>query len=900
MKYLHKSIARYPCLVLFSSILFSVLLAVIIAATGTLKLVDGTNRDFLVEGETDVIRFDAYTLAKEDASDSSSVDEQSLQDDKWTVIVIYELTDGLTIDSLSSIRQVESAIESIPEWEFVCYKGFSAESKTCAESGQATLSATTAMSGVSNQVGIDTVLSNTGSALSVFFDKDWLSGSETIRYARSIYRVGLPISSSATDVDFSNANDDTEAQEVVVAAWTDALAKYILAEPIEGMDIYFSGTQISSRQVNVLGSKDIQYALGSIIIVFLMIWYHTGSFFLASMGQLEILLSFPIAFFIYRLIFGIKYFQMIHLLTIFIVLGIGADDFFVYIDAWRQAVILSPKTRDDIEERVMYTHSRATGAMFVTTFTTVCAFAASGMSTLLPIASFGIFAALLIASNYVLVCTMFASAVVIYETRFADFSFCQLISKRKLSLDESNSNHDSERSNVLPTDDKEPNFGPTETFLRDTYAPFVNSFKWFIISGFFIWFVVSTYLATQIPALSDKEDWFPDNHAIVVGQNLAKSEFTAAEGTGLMLITLAYGLDGVNRDGSSFFDPSNYGFVEYDSHFDLTSPSSQEYLVSVCDSINATESVYRNREGVAVTCFIWDFREYVQEHGGTFPVGAANFSRTMKSFLTEETIGIEHSLESRVILGNNDEVVVGVITFQLDYDIITPYAIANPVYNSWEDVVTTFNEAAPEGVDNGFQLSFSWAWIRTERAFVRNALQGMLLALLMSGLVLLLSTRNYLVAAIATLCILGTLSSVMSVMYFSGAELGTAESVAVVMLIGFSVDYIVHLGNHFVESEKSTRYERMAHALRDMGISVIFGGLTTLGSAFFLWFATMLFFTKFAYIMTSTVIASWFWSLGFLSAALMAFGPEKGQYDFNFPSFSLLRRKDKSQHLPTL
>mmetsp|Transcript_2984 Transcript_2984/g.2749 ORF Transcript_2984/g.2749 Transcript_2984/m.2749 type:complete len:87 (-) Transcript_2984:247-507(-) len=81
-----------------------------------------------------------------------------------------------------------------------------------------------------------------------------------------------------------------------------------------------------------------------------------------------------------------------------------------------------------------------------------------------------------------------------------------------------------------------------------------------------------------------------------------------------------------------------------------------------------------------------------------------------------------------------------------------------------------------------------------------------------------------------------------------GWSLGSLESIAIVMLIGFSVDYAVHLANHYVESVFEDRYRRMQDALSGIGISIISGAITTIGSGVFLFLATVVFFTKFAFL----------------------------------------------------
>ena len=59
---------------------------------------------------------------------------------------------------------------------------------------------------------------------------------------------------------------------------------------------------------------------------------------MSGMTMLMIVLSFPITYTIYGGIFQIPFNDTLIQLTIFIVLGIAADDVFVFCDAWRQSL----------------------------------------------------------------------------------------------------------------------------------------------------------------------------------------------------------------------------------------------------------------------------------------------------------------------------------------------------------------------------------------------------------------------------------------------------------------------------------------------------------------------------------------------------------------------------------
>ena len=162
----------------------------------------------------------------------------------------------------------------------------------------------------------------------------------------------------------------------------------------------------------------------------------------------------------------------------------------------------------------------------------------------------------------------------------------------------------------------------------------------------------------------------------------------------------------------------------------------------------------------------------------------------------------------------------------------------------------------------------------TEGALVRSALLGLGIATSFAFGILLISTRNLHISVFSALSIGGILACVLAAMEMNGMELGIAETICIVILIGFSVDYVVHLGNHYVECKKPTRKERMDEALKHIGVSILSGAITTLGSVFFLFFATMSIFTKFGLVFTVTISYSLIFSLFFFTALCYTFGPE--------------------------
>ena len=119
----------------------------------------------------------------------------------------------------------------------------------------------------------------------------------------------------------------------------------------------------------------------------------------------------------------------------------------------------------------------------------------------------------------------------------------------------------------------------------------------------------------------------------------------------------------------------------------------------------------------------------------------------------------------------------------------------------------------------------------------------------------------------------------LAFMYINGWDFGLSESLSIIIIIGFSVDYVVHLANAYLESSAETRDERLSFALLTMGISVVSGAVTTFGAGFFLIFPEITFFVKMGYIMISTVIVSIIWAMCFFTAICAALGPQRDQGD---------------------
>ena len=61
---------------------------------------------------------------------------------------------------------------------------------------------------------------------------------------------------------------------------------------------------------------------------------HMKSLFLAFFSIINLFFGIPISLCIYRYVAGVTYFSVIHIAVIILIVGIGADDVFVFHDFW--------------------------------------------------------------------------------------------------------------------------------------------------------------------------------------------------------------------------------------------------------------------------------------------------------------------------------------------------------------------------------------------------------------------------------------------------------------------------------------------------------------------------------------------------------------------------------------
>lgn len=252
------------------------------------------------------------------------------------------------------------------------------------------------------------------------FDK--IQKSVSTSCCRSLAYIGWPLSGHQNIEQSQNEQIDKLDKYISEAFETILNEKF--EKGVGSMSFYYDNRTLRRTAIQQQVVKDMMLALFSFLFIVLFMWFQTGSLWITSWAIFSILSSFNITNLIYRIILDYRYFGIFHVLSIFIILGIGADDIFVFTDTWKQS---EKEAFSNLAQRLSFVYRRAARAMFITSFTTMVAFLSNVLSPLLAISSFGVFSAVLIMVNYCSVVIFFPVVIILHEQSRKDRCCCCLL-----------------------------------------------------------------------------------------------------------------------------------------------------------------------------------------------------------------------------------------------------------------------------------------------------------------------------------------------------------------------------------------------------------------------------------------------------------------------------------------
>ncbi len=995
-------IVNRPILFLSCTVGFIITLTIIAAAAGMLVNSEQTNYDWTISDGRASEQFDAVDFAQDqDTSVTNNTrTEDILEYAMW--ITFASSVDGniFTPENVQSICQIEQLYIQTPGYEDVCllnntggttkcsdptstvtyYFYGNSDNETCALLSSSDVNSTATF--MYNQLDA----SNASRLLYGFFmDSETMTRSP---YYSTRTRTRIPIGGPL--VGYRNTNDNLEDQKKEYTKFIKRVkdrffdkfgmkqswlrSAYRTEVSTNGLKVRFNSLLLRDLDWIVMLDDDLNLAAFSIIFVFSWMCYHLGSLFLASMGMLQIVLSLPVSIVIYRGVYQIQYFTALHGLTIFLVLGIGADDVFVFIDGWRQAHKVVerdgiPQTSSEyLIRRMRLAYVRTLAAVFDTSFTTIVAFLATAISPIMPVATFGMFAATAIFINYVLVMTLIPAAVVCHY-KYLEYRTCCCFGDKNLDIqviqdDEDGQAQDGQakatkpapiktslmttaegstgdaprteqsastnglrdapkdtKTNLLddtaarvvdsgaeakdgaapPADDDEEETAvtPIDRLFHTYYIPCMkfrpSSPRLFLTAilvavGLFSYGIFMVSQAAQLGTPDEAEQWFPDDHMMTGFEQSLSNDYMAGPLGDYVIAKVPFGITGISRPDYNKYDPAkNRGDTVFDDAFDLYPEASQNAFLSACTlarSYVCNEGACREGKLVWPTstgllCFLEDYQTWFADNNPGF----TTYNCSRDQFFTQLKLFRNTTTSTTLTTGKKQEL-IGFINGDLKFAIIemtmtllfeSSVKDKEGVRGVADNLAKDINAQSPSGMQSSFAASHAWIWLEIEAGLVEGFFRGLAICFPMAFFMLMIATSNFILSFYAVLSIGMIVSCVLGMCkYYLGWQLGTGEAIAGIIVIGFSVDYVIHLGHMYVDAgHKGThdRVGRFTYAAEKMAGTVFAGAVTTFGAGIPLFFCQLTFFTKMGTLVSSTIAYSIVYSLGFFMSLCLLIGP---------------------------
>ena len=378
-------IINHPCKIICTFLFLCTIMIIFDAMVFELSRSSTDGREWFVRNSDEVHKFNIGMQAPDDVSSAKAnpVTPQTKKDSWLTLVTVFKTKDGSNIlmsDYMNFISEINNKIINTDNEEYkkLCYVD-SQSYPNCSTSAYVDpliLGITAAGYDVNTITDtelstiITSLINTNDDQIYVSFEESFATSNDgESQYYRAFFQFGLPYPDiNNTHSSFQSGTDKYLEQlefydAFVTPIWEDIQLK---SNNHENIEVVLFGQRMHDIVFAMLREAGNLWAGASVAIVWFIMFCHMKSLFLSSAAMLQIILGFPFSYFLYRIVFRVTYFGLLQGIIIFVILGIAADDCFVFVDAWIQSeqIVKNPL---NIVERMSYTYKRAGYAMFVTT-----------------------------------------------------------------------------------------------------------------------------------------------------------------------------------------------------------------------------------------------------------------------------------------------------------------------------------------------------------------------------------------------------------------------------------------------------------------------------------------------------------------------------------------------------
>jgi len=216
-----------------------------------------------------------------------------------------------------------------------------------------------------------------------------------------------------------------------------------------------------------------------------------------------------------------------------------------------------------------------------------------------------------------------------------------------------------------------------------------------------------------------------------------------------------------------------------------------------------------------------------------------------------------------------------------------PEALAPSDLGTLYDLLSGWVENNLQHNSQAFCTNFLFNWMLVQQALTRNTIQSMVLGMCFCWVLSVVLTWNWRMGTLAVTSVLCIVFWALGFVSVIGWKLDIIESIVLIIILGISIDYSLHIAHAFVEAvepetesggttyedKKTIRAAKAREAVGSLGISLVSGLITSVGSALYLLFCQLAFFRQFGQFLVITLLGSAIVTFVYLVPVLILIGP---------------------------
>ncbi|XP_033734465.1 protein dispatched homolog 1-like [Pecten maximus] len=660
--------------------------------------------------------------------------------------------------------------------------------------------------------------------------------------------------------------------------------------------------------------SDTVWLVSAACVIFLIIWLYCASLFITIMTFLMMFWSLELAYFIYMLVFEIKFFPYMNLVTVIIVIAIGADDVFIYSKVWHLAK--SEPNNGTLEKIVSNTLKHATLSMFVTSFTTAAALFTTTISSITAIKCFSIYAGLTVVCNFVLVVTWLPASIIIHDK----WCNCEAWYNPEFLTNKGICYY----MCIVPYKVHDQ-FSEWSKILFEKVVPFIMiklRILWIVLlGGIGIGgiIVIFFYPKLKLPS-SEKFQVFSSDHLFEHYDFVLNSKFwferEHTEHRSLLPLTIVWGV--LPIDNGNSLDPYDKGDLKFDYSFNPLTSNAQKWFLNFCKKIRQTD-FYFDLPGFQFTnCMFEDFQalmkrpciDYMQgiDHSPccnateSQPLSSTSMLQCLTEYIPvlRTTPGVRYNFYTPGLRFYNGRICAFIVQFLSNETFSFAYDRINVFYKKVNSWVKQELSTAPPEIKNGWFIS-DFEFYDLQNSLLGETPLAFGVSLAVVSVVAFLTTLNLLISFLAILSIAFVMFTTVAALVLLGWDLNILESVVVTVAIGMSIDYTLHYGVSYQLCPDFDRKTRVSTSVARLGNVISMAALTTFLAGAMMMPSTVLVYQKFGIFLMLIISISWTYSTFFFQGLLCVCGPTKGFTQLHWPSSeccsnSVPDRRDKTRY----